>query len=114
MTHAQREVRLHRGLVFQGLETETNKASLNDWYSCLYVQGLQPTNHLGNHSTSGPPASKDATAQRVVWRLMGRLPMLPSWGSLALGNRSLMVPEQDLLVGIDNTVLWFFSRLNLV
>lgn len=35
VTHAQYEVLLHRGLVFQGLEIEKNKASLNDLYSCL-------------------------------------------------------------------------------
>lgn len=33
VTHAQYEVLLYSGLVFQGLEIETNKASLNDWYS---------------------------------------------------------------------------------
>lgn len=57
VTHAQYEV-----LVFQGLEIETNKASLNDWYPCLYVQGLQPTNHLGNHSTSCLPASNECNS----------------------------------------------------
>lgn len=62
VTHAQYEVQLHRGLVFQDLEIETNKASLNDWYSCLYVQGLQPTNHLGNHGSSGRPASNECNS----------------------------------------------------
>lgn len=98
MIHAQREVRLHRGLVFQGLETETNKASLSDWYSCLYVQGLQPTNHLGNHSTSGPPASKECNSTASSVEIVGEASSAPELGKPSSRERPLMVPEQDLLV----------------
>lgn len=62
VTHALYEVLLSCGLVFRDLEIETNKAGLNDWYSCLYMESLQPTNHLGNYSASCPPASSECNS----------------------------------------------------
>lgn len=37
VSHAQYEMLLHSGHVFQGLKIEINKVSLNDWYACLYM-----------------------------------------------------------------------------
>lgn len=64
----------------------------NDWYSCLYVQGLQPTNHLGNHSASAPPVSNECNTQQVVWEIVGEASHVPELEKLSSGEQISYMP----------------------